>query len=51
VTEVFQSHALDVEINLKDGTKISTKEPKIDAIFGLIDTCGEKCKDIIKATE
>lgn len=51
VKEVFQSHALDVELELKDGTKIRAKEPNIDAIFKVIDECGDKCKNIIKSTE
>lgn len=51
VEEVFQAHNLDVKIHLKNGTEISVIEPKIDAIFDLIDECGELCEEIIKGTE
>ncbi len=51
VKEVFQSHALDVNIYFKDGSVISTIEPSIDAIFDLIDECGEPCEEILKGTE
>ena len=51
VVEVFQSHALDVQLILKDGTEINVKEPQIDAVFDEIDKCGEVCEDVVMGTE
>ncbi|MDD3794077.1 MAG: hypothetical protein PHI37_04645 [Candidatus Gracilibacteria bacterium] len=51
VKEVFQSHNLDIELHLKNGTIVYVQEPEIDAIFDLINSCGEVCKNIIKGTE
>ena len=51
VTEVLQTHDLKVFITLKDGRTLVTVEPEIDTIFKEIENCGEKCKDIVVATE
>lgn len=51
VEEIFQSHNLDVSLKLADGKIIRTKEPEIDDIFEEVQKCGEKCKNIILATE
>ena len=51
VVKVAQRHSLDVILVLKDGTIITTIEPEIDAVFVLLDECGEICKDVIRATE
>jgi hypothetical protein len=51
VTQIFQTHRLDVEITLEGDCLIRTKEPSIDAIFREIDDCGSLCEGIILATE
>jgi hypothetical protein len=48
---VTQLHSLDVTIYLKDGRVVSTIEPEIDAIFVLLDECGEICSEVVRATE
>ena len=51
VAEVFQTHALDVELRLKNGRWLHTVEPTIDAIFTAVNECGEPCAEIMMATE
>jgi hypothetical protein len=51
VVKVAQSHSLDVIIYLEDGRVVSTVEPEIDAVFVLLDECGEICKDVIRTIE
>jgi hypothetical protein len=51
VRAVAQSHSLEVALTLKDGRQLITTEPEIDAIFRVIEECGEKCADISVATE
>jgi hypothetical protein len=51
VVEVAQRHSLDVTLILKDGRIVTTIEPEIDAVFILLDECGENCKDVIRVTE
>ena len=51
VVQVTQLHSLDVTIYLKDGRVVSTIEPEIDAIFVLLDECGEICSEVVRATE
>jgi len=51
VVQVTQLHSLDVTIYLKDGRIVSTVEPEIDAIFILLDECGEICSEVVRATE
>jgi len=51
VTHIFQSHHLDVTLQLKNGTVLTTKEPTIDAIFDEVARCGEPCRNIVMATE
>ncbi len=48
---VVQLHNLDVTLILKDGTKIHTIEPTIDAVFQEIDKCSLPCSEIIIAME
>jgi hypothetical protein len=48
---VFQTHALCVDLELKDGTIIHTKEPVIDDLFKKLEECGESCQDMTLATE
>ena len=51
VRTVTQTHRLDVDFQLNDGTRIQTKEPYINAILDEIKKCGRKCKDILVETE
>ena len=51
VVEVAQLHSLDVTVVLKDGKVFYTVEPEIDAVFVLLDECGEICKDVNRVTE
>lgn len=51
VEKVFQSHALDVELYLKNGIKIDIVEPTIDAVFKEIKKCGTLCEDVVMGTE
>ncbi|PLX21266.1 hypothetical protein C0584_03005 [Candidatus Parcubacteria bacterium] len=51
VESVFQTHGLDVSIEIEGGKILKTKEPFIDDIFDEIDKCGEKCDNIVLATE
>ena len=46
-----QSHNLDVILTMKDGSYIQTVEPNLDAIFQVIQECGQPCADIMLATE
>ncbi|MBW8011946.1 MAG: hypothetical protein FVQ83_12015 [Chloroflexi bacterium] len=51
VVTISQLHNLEVTLELMDGRMIKTVEPRIDAIFEEIDTCGEICSNIIRVTE
>lgn len=51
VREVFQSHALDVTVLLKDGRLLRTVEPIIDEIFKVEERTRALCGSIIIATE
>ncbi len=51
VSKVVQTHDLKVYLTLKDGRTIVSVEPVIDELMGLIDYCGDPCKDILVATE
>ena len=51
VERVAQTHDLDVELLLKDGTTITTQEPAIDDIFREITACGSPCASIALVTE
>lgn len=51
VVMVAQTHSLDVELSLDDGSTVRTKEPGIDEIFNEVTKCGEQCTGIILATE
>ena len=43
VTQIFQTHALEVTLTLEDGRQLHTIEPHIDAIFQEIEACGAPC--------
>lgn len=51
VVKVFQASSLNVTITLNDGHIYITEEPERDAIFLLIEQCGESCYGIQKVTE
>ena len=51
VTQIFQTHALEVTLTLEDGRQLYTIEPHIDAIFQEIDACGGPCENILMVTE
>jgi len=51
VKQVSQTHDLKVYLTLKDGRTIVSVEPVIDELMGIIDYCGDPCKDITIATE
>jgi putative hemolysin len=51
VKQVFQAHDLTVQLDLKDGRTLKTVEPGIDAVFAVIQECGEPCSDIMLVTE
>jgi hypothetical protein len=51
VHQVTQLHSLEVTLELKDGRRLVTMEPEIDAVFDVVDACGEPCADMVLATE
>jgi uncharacterized protein YpmB len=51
VTEVVQSHNLDVTLTLEDDSQIKTIEPLLDDIFRQIELCGSVCREILLITE
>jgi hypothetical protein len=51
VAQVVQLHNLTVTLTLKDGQRVKTVEPVIDAIFDAVQRCGAPCANIILATE
>jgi len=51
VERVVQTHALKVTLLLKDGRALVSVEPEIDGVLEVIKLCGEKCVDIVVATE
>jgi len=51
VSQIVQTHNLDVVLILKDGTQIKTTEPAIDEIFLEVGNCGTACAEILLATE
>ncbi|MBN1486013.1 MAG: hypothetical protein JW981_00140 [Anaerolineae bacterium] len=51
VEQVFQTHSLQVTLYLKNGEHLLTQEPEIDAVFDVIEQCGEQCANMVMATE
>lgn len=51
VTMVFQTHSLDVILDLDDETQVRTVAPMIDEVFSVIDSTREVCGVIPVATE
>lgn len=51
VAQIFQLHSLDVMLILRDGRRLTTVEPRIDAVFEVVDRCGDPCNQMLLATE
>ena len=51
VVQITQLHSLEVTLELEDGRRLTTTEPEIDAVFEVVDECGDPCADILLATE
>jgi len=51
VSGVAQLHNLTVYLSLKNGAEVQTVEPYIDAIFDVVQACGQPCANITLATE
>ena len=51
IDNVVQAHSLHINILLKNGDVIKTKELYIDEIFDVLRKCGESCKHIGWITE
>jgi hypothetical protein len=51
VSKIIQHKDLTVTLTLKDGTVVTTTEPKLDDVIHLIEQCGDKCTDIDVSTE
>src|SRR3990167_1675970 len=51
VNSVSQGRNLSVTLKLADGGTKTTQEPKIDAVFEVVDECGNPCSGIIKSSE
>jgi hypothetical protein len=51
VTMAFQTHALDVYLETKDGRDVHAVEPSIDDIFAVINATRDECGTFPIATE
>jgi hypothetical protein len=51
VVGAYQLHSLEVTLELRDGSMITTQEPNIDDIFREVERCGSACQGIVLATE
>lgn len=51
IKNVWQTHALNVNIELENGVILKTKESKIDELFSVLSKCGTPCKHIGWITE
>ena len=51
VTQVMQTHDLEVYLTLKDGRTLLSIEPQIDEVMKVIQSCGDPCSKILIATE
>jgi len=51
VTEVNQDHSLKVSAKLKDGTRLSATEPRIDDIINAAENAADACGDVSMMTE
>lgn len=48
---IMQTHALDVYLNLRDGTRVRAVEPLIDEVFKITERAQVRCGSIPSATE
>jgi hypothetical protein len=51
VITTAQAHSLAVQLELLNGTWVSTIEPSIDTIFAVLRKCGEPCENVGQITE
>lgn len=51
ITQIVQTHSLEVYLTAQDGSEIVTVEPVIDEVFSVWQSAREKCGDITVATE
>lgn len=51
VTSIYQAASLHVTLVLKDGSILLAKEPAMDEVMKVIETCGDPCKAIEKVNE
>jgi hypothetical protein len=51
IESVMQTHALEVTATFQNGEEITTREPKIDDVFDIINQHKNKCGEIIMMTE
>jgi len=51
VARVTQTHDGLVILQLKEGIVFTTKQPQVDDVLKVIEECGDKCSDILVATE
>jgi len=51
IDNVVQAHSLHINILLKNGDTLKTKETRIDEIFSVLRKCGKPCKHIGWITE
>jgi len=51
VAQVTQLHSLQVTLTMRDGRRLVTYEPEIDVVIEVLEECGERCSDVILATE
>jgi hypothetical protein len=51
VTQVTQAHSLVVALTFADGSTRTTVEPQIDEVIRVVKECGERCKNVVVATE
>ena len=51
VAQVTQFHSLQVTLLMVDGQRRVTYEPEIDVVLEVLEECGERCSDVVPATE
>jgi len=51
VAQVTQLHSLQVTLIMVDGRRLVTHEPEIDDVIEVLEECGERCSEVVFATE
>jgi len=51
VEQVYQTVSRQVILTLKDGRVLVADQPEMNAVFAVVENCGEPCFDIRKITE